>query len=426
MSDKIKGLTQVLIGEFREMDLSDVIPRDMEFPKFPQKIRVAVGMRRTGKTYLLYQQIRQLMAGGVPTERIFYVNFEDERILPLTAKDLGEMVDAFYELTPSNHDHPCYFFFDEIQNVAGWPVVLRRLLDSRKKELFITGSSAKLLSREIAASLRGRDLAVEVWPLSFREYLRFKKITLPPNRLGPAFKHKLLQILKAYLLEGGFPEIVLGGKGRPSAWAPKSILQGYVNTALLRDIVERHAVSNINVIRHMIHSLIASPGTLFSVNKFYQTLKSQGVQAGKDLLYEYLAYIQDAYLAFTIPLFTESERKKNVNPRKTYAVDTGLVAANSLKAAQNLGHLFENLIYLDLRRRGHEITYYLTKGGHEIDFIGKSPAGDFSIIQVCLSLDEPEVGIREKRALQAAHQELKFPAQIVTLENYPLFLDKLK
>lgn len=419
MKDNIKSLTQVLIGEFRDKNLSDVIPRDRGFPNLPKKIRVAIGMRRTGKTYLLYQQINQLLAKGVPLARILYINFEDERVLPLEAKNLGQMVDAFYELTPQNHDHVCYFFFDEIQNVTDWPVVLRRLLDSQKKELFITGSSAKLLSKEIATSLRGRAFSVEVWPLSFKEYLRFKKITLPQNKLGPAFKHKMMQVLTGYLFEGGFPEIVLSKNFQ------KSILQEYVNATLFRDIVERHAVSNINVMRRMIRHLISAPGTLFSVNKFYQTLKSQGVRVGKDLLYEYLAYIQDAYLAFVMPLFTESERKKNVNPQKTYAVDTGLVVANSLKADQNLGHLFENLIYLDLRRSGHEIAYYLTKEGYEIDFISKSPDGDFSIIQACLSLENSEVKIREERAIQSAHHELGFNIQIVTLENYLDWVTKL-
>lgn len=412
MKDNIKDLARTLTGEFRDREFSDVVLRDTTFPDLPKKIRVAIGMRRTGKTYLLYQQVRTLLSKGIPLERIFYINFEDERILPLEANDLGRMVDAFYEITPRNHDHTCYFFFDEIQNVHNWPVVLRRLLDSQKKELFITGSSAKLLSKEIATSLRGRALPVEVWPLSFREYLRFKKIVLPKNTLSPAFRHKWMQALKSYLLEGGFPEIVL------NTHFQRSILQDYVNVALFRDIVERHAVSNIPVMRYLIRSLISSPGTLFSVNKFYQTLKSQGVRVGKDLLYEYLAHIQNAYLAFTVPLFTESERKKNVNPQKIYAVDTGLIVANALKAERNLGHLFENLIYLDLRRQGHELFYYLTAEGYEIDFISKSLNGDWSMIQACLSLDDPPVKMREERAIQAARKELGFKARIVTLENY--------
>lgn len=412
MKDNIPRLVQDLIGEFWDRDLSEVIYRDIDFPDLPNKIRVAVGMRRTGKTYLFLQKINQLLSKCVPRERILYINFEDERILPMAAQDLGRVVDAFYELSPDNHGHTCYFFFDEIQNVTDWQVVLRRLLDSPKKEIFITGSSAKLLSKEIATSLRGRAFPIEVWPLSFREYLRFKKITLPTNHRGPAFRHKVAQILTAYLLEGGFPEIVLGKDFK------KNILQEYVNATLFRDIVERHAVTNINVMRYLIRSLISAPGTLFSVNKYYHTLKSQGVCVGKNLLYDYLAYIQDAYLAFTIPIFTESVRKRNVNPQKNYAVDTGLVVANSLKGNQNLGHLFENLVYLDLRRSGHEVSYYLTQEGYEVDFISKSADGKFSIIQACLSLENPDIQAREERAVHAARRELGFSTHIITLENY--------
>ena len=141
-------------------------------------------MRRTGKTFMLFQEIRRLLADQVPIETILYLNFEDDRLLPMNKSELAKLLDAFYSLYPENHEKQCYLFLDEIQNVHDWPIVIRRFLDSKKVKIYLTGSSAKLLSKEIATSLRGRSIATEIWPYSFREYLTAHGFTVMPKVLG--------------------------------------------------------------------------------------------------------------------------------------------------------------------------------------------------------------------------------------------------
>ena len=162
-------LIQILLGEFDDKldHARDLIIRDAQFPDAPGKIKVAIGMRRSGKTYFLYQQILKMLSDGLNKRRILYINFEDDRLLPLNEQKLAKLVDAFYGLYPENHDRKCYLFFDEIQTVENWPMVIRRLHDTKNAEIFLTGSSAKLLSKEIATNLRGRSLAIEIWPYSF-------------------------------------------------------------------------------------------------------------------------------------------------------------------------------------------------------------------------------------------------------------------
>ncbi|MFS8563908.1 MAG: AAA family ATPase [Rhabdochlamydiaceae bacterium] len=173
-------ILQVLLGEFRDKlaSLKNLIPRDVKFPDAPTKIKVAIGMRRVGKTYFLYQQILKMIENGIDKAGVLYINFEDDRLLPLNEQKLAKLVDAFYSLYPENHDRKCYLFFDEIQNVDSWPIVIRRLHDTKNVEIFLTGSSAKLLSKEIATNLRGRSLAIEIWPYSFQEFIRAKNVSI--------------------------------------------------------------------------------------------------------------------------------------------------------------------------------------------------------------------------------------------------------
>ena len=149
------------------------VPRGISFPPLHtiKKIMVAIGMRRTGKTYFLSQIMQHLLLKDVPLSRLLYINFDDERLLPMTQKEFGELVDAFYTLYPENHGHLCYLFFDEIQNVDQWEMVIRRYFDAKKVEIYLTGSSAKLLSKEIHTSLRGRSFPIEIWPFIFEEFL---------------------------------------------------------------------------------------------------------------------------------------------------------------------------------------------------------------------------------------------------------------
>jgi len=406
---------QILLGEFHNklLSLKEIVKRDAQFPEASGKVKVAVGMRRAGKTYFLYQHILQLLKEGVDKSTILYINFEDDRLLPLNAQKLAKLVDAFYSLYPANHEKPCFLFFDEIQNVLDWPLVIRRLQDSKQVEIFLTGSSAKLLSKEIATSLRGRSLAIEIWPYSFSEFIRAKNFSLNSHIYDKKTQDTLQQLFHQYLAEGGFPEII------PFAQEVKQqTLQEYLDVAIYRDIIERHSVKNPALIKYMLLSMIHNVGKPFATNKFYNDVKSQGYAVGKDILYEYGDYIEDAYVSFLVPLYDRSIRKVRTNPQKLYAIDPGMVRALTLEFEQDLGRLFENIVYLDLRRSGYKVNYYLTKERYEVDFLVQTPRGGKKLFQVAWDTQNPETLQREERALQAAMKELKIEGELVTLDSY--------
>ena len=339
----------------------------------------------------------------------------------MTQDKFSQLLDSFYSLYPENHNQQCYFFLDEIQNVSGWQTVVRRYLDSKKVKIYLTGSSAKLLSKEIASSLRGRSIAMEVWPFSFTEFLAAQRLILPKKPWGRKGMDQLKAWLKDYLLQGGFPEVSCLTEDRPLAEEDRRrILQDYTSVVIFRDIVERHQITNITLIRYLIKTLLKNVGNAFSVNKFYNNLKSQSLSVGKMTLHDYLSYIEDAYLAFTVPLFSESLRKVQTNPRKIYAVDTGLVNANTLGFSENIGHSFENLVYLDLRRAGHTVYYYLTNSQPrlEVDFLTKDRLGKIHLFQVCWNIDDEKTLERETTALKEAGSELNLEGMLVTPESY--------
>ena len=413
----MNALLATLLEEFRDVLTQDIIRRDQRLPEVSKKILAVIGMRRVGKTYFLYQQVKDLLQAKVPFSRILYLNFEDDRLLPMDGKSLSQLIEAFYTLFPENHDHLCYLFLDEIQNVKEWPNVVRRFLDTKKVKIFLTGSSAKLLSKEIASALRGRSLATEIWPYSFEEYLRIDQDELPQEKIGKKTQDKLLRRLENYIYIGGFPEV--------QSVDPEShirILQDYVDVVIFRDIVERYEITNISLIRYLVKTIINNIAAPFSLNKLFNDLKSQGIRVSKNTLYEYLSYIEDAYLAFMVPLFSPSLRKRQTNPRKAYCVDPGLARSQSPISLEKQGAFFENLVYLDLRRKGYAVSYYLTSERHEVDFVAQDWAGKIKLFQVSWDASHQETRDREERALRKAEHELGITGMLVTADTYFDFL----
>jgi hypothetical protein len=407
-------LLETIIEEFESVleESGESLPRDLAFPDIPSLIQVAIGMRRTGKTYFLFQTIRGLLQEGITRGQILYVNFEDERLLPMTQKELGLLIDSFYSLYPENHDRLCYLFFDEIQNIEGWALVIRRLFDTKKVKIYLTGSSAKLLSKEIATSLRGRSISTEVWPYSFKEYCTAHHISPLEKPIGAKKLDIYRKHLMAYLACGGFPAVQsmqLNDR--------RTVLQSYVDSVVFRDIVERYGIKNPLLIKYLIKTLLKNTSSSFSIHKFYNDVKSQGYAVGKDTLYLYLTYIEDAFLTFSVPLFTDSPRKMESNLKKIYSVDSGLTNAYLL-ISENWGPLFENLIYLDLRREGRKIYYYKTESGYEIDFLVINPDNSKELFQVVWDVSSPMTLEREERALAQAEKELGIRGRLITPETY--------
>ena len=224
---------------------------------------------------------------------------------------------------------------------------------------------------------------------------------------------KLKQVFYQYLSHGGFPEIV---SYNPEV--KQKTLQEYLDVTIYRDIIERHNIQNTHLIKYMILAMIHGVGKPFTINKFYNDTKSQGYQAAKDTLYNYADYIEDAYLAFLVPVYDKSLRKEQTNPKKLYAIDPGMARALTLDYENDLRRLFENIVYLDLRRLGCKVNYYLTSERYEVDFLAQSSRGHKKLFQVAWDMQDESTMQREERALQSAMNELKVEGEVITLDSY--------
>ena len=202
------------------------------------------------------------------------------------------------------------------------------------------------------------------------------------------------------------------------------MLQDYVEVVIFRDIIERYNISNIALVKYMIKTILHSSGRQLSINKLYNDIKSQGIKIGKNTLYNYLVSIEDCYLAFTVPVYKQSLRAVQSNPKKVYAVDTGLIQALTLRK-EDYGSLFENIVYLFLRRNQYDVYYYLTKDRYEVDFLAKDIFGNLRLFQVFYDMKEQSTFEREKRALDIAKNELGMDGEIITPENYLKFIDSI-
>ena len=366
----------------------------------PGKISAVIGIRRAGKTMFVHQMQRERLAEGMAREQLPYINFEDERLAGLKAEHLHTLIEEYYRRYPGFRNRETVLWcFDEIQTVPGWERFVRRLLDSEEVELFVSGSSAALLSREIATALRGRAWEVVLHPFSLEEALRHNGQPLPaqPDFIDNPSRSSLENFFLDYLVRGGFPEV----QGLDTA-TRYQLLQDYVDVAMLRDVVERHAVSNVTGLRWLVRHLLSNAAGLFSVEKFYRALKSQGIAISKDSVHHFLGYLNDCFLIRTVWMEATSERQRMVNPRKVYPVDPGLIPVFDRTGRSNTGHALETAVLVELERRKAEISYVKTQKGFEVDFLARYPTGEMDLIQVCTDARNPDTSQRELRALVEA------------------------
>jgi uncharacterized protein len=415
MSGQIEQIVREEIAAAVNAPPPPLTRRDAELPSIQGKALAVIGMRRAGKTSYLHQCRADLIAAGRTPHRLLYFNFEDERLGGFTAADLHVIPDTHLRMYPEPADEPVSLFLDEIQLVPGWETFIRRLLDTPGHEVFLSGSSAKLLSREIATSMRGRAWEITIHPFSFSEFLRHHGHELPPNpSLLPARKKAGLDHHFArYLESGGFPE----AQGLDAA-TRRQLLQGYVDVVLLRDVIERHQVANTTALRWLVRRLLSSPAGLFSVTRYSADLKSQGIPVSRDHLYGFLGHLEDAFLLQTIPVATDSEKRRQVNPRKVYPADPALIPVFDRSGKPNTGHALESVVFTELQRRRAEVAYVKTTGGLEVDFLARYPDGSEDLIQVCTSVDDPDTLAREVRALEdAAKEHPRARPLILTMES---------
>lgn len=415
MEDQLEQVIREKVIAAIDAPLPSLTRRDAVLPAITGKAMAVIGMRRAGKTSFLHQCRADLISAGRTPARLLYFNFEDERLGEMQVGQLHLIPDIHLRLYPDPADEPVTLFLDEIQRVPGWEVFVRRLLDTPGYELFLSGSSAKLLSREIATSMRGRAWEIAIYPFSFTEFLRHHSHEIPdrPDRLTRPKSATLDHRFARYLETGGFPEaqdLTLATR--------RQLLQGYIDVLLLRDVIERHGVANVTALRWLVRRLLGSPAGLFSVTKFAADLKSQGISVSRETLYAFLSHLEDAFLLQTIPVASDSEKRRQVNPRKVYPADTALIPVFDRSGKANTGHALETAVFIELQRRRAEVAYVKTPAGYETDFLARHQDGTEELIQVCAAVDDPNTLTREVRALQdAAAQYPRARQLILTLES---------
>jgi uncharacterized protein len=354
----------------------DIVKRTVpEYLLQTPKIAVITGIRRCGKSTMLKE-----ISGNFRNHA--YANFEDERFLEFTAKDFNTLLEIFLELNPKTDT----LFFDEIQNISGWEKFVRRLFTEGYK-IFVTGSSSNLLSSEIATSITGRNLKYELFPFSFKEYLLYKKFETKDTYTTKE-KASISGYFEDYVKYGGFPEIV---KSRNE----KELMEIYQDI-LIKDLLVRLQIRDSKDFRDLSLYLLSNISRKMSYNNLKNVLGFSNTSKVKN----YVEFLEEAYLFFTLKKYDPSLKKQIVSSRKVYSIDTGLIKAVSFMFSENTGPLLENIVFLELKRRSQEIYYHEDK--KECDFLVKNKEKIVQAIQVTVSITDPNTEKREIDGLKEA------------------------
>ena len=343
-----------------------------------KRILAIVGPRRSGKTFFMYQIIQSLLQGGqYSKEDILFLDFEDYRLGEFTGDTMDELFTAFHQLAGR---YPLFLFFDEIQNLSNWNRVLRTLHNRRQFKIIVSGSNSELLSSEIATELRGRYEDIIMLPFSFQEYLRYRDISFTPVSLHTAVRGNILAAFDAYIKHGGFPEVAMAG----SESEQRRLLQSYFKTIFYRDILERYNIKARYVLDALMNDILENYAGIFSITRFEKQLKSNNLPGSKRTIANYFHYLTEAFFTIVNEKFSFSTRQRIMNPKKAYLTDTGF-AALGRPFTENRGRIIENIVAIELFRRGIE-TYYF-KNKNECDFIIKQGHRPTHAIQVCWELN---------------------------------------
>lgn len=386
-----KEIFKKLIAEFVGKPLLNSKPRALNIPMDVHKIISLVGARRTGKTHIMYHIIKELRKTVEPN-RLVYINFEDDRIFPPKLEEMDLLVQAYYEMYPENREVQVWFFLDEIQEVDNWEKFVRRLWDTERCRIYITGSSSRLLTRELAYALRGRTLPYEVFPLDFGEFLQFKDVSLP-NQYSPKDQAMTLHWFDKWLGQGGFPELAFMDEA-----LQRQTVNEYLDLMLYRDLAMRFAVKQPAMLKYLLKFFLQNLANPLSLTKVYNDLKSQGFSIAKNTVFDYVSHMEEAYILFKVDIWHRSVRVQAVNPSKYYCVDPSFKYAMSIN--DDRGRVLENAVFLHLRRQGLTPHYFLEK--QEVDFFWENGQP----INVCYDFYDTATREREIKGMAAALKSL--------------------
>lgn len=382
------------LEDWYRFEMPELVERDLVVDFVPGKAIAIVGPRRAGKTYYIYQLVKSRK------DKSLYLNFEDPFLLGIRFDEVLDILNMYVDLTGVNVE---YLFLDEVQSLRGWEYAVRNLLD-KGFYVFITGSSSKLLSREITTQLRGRSLTYYLLPFSFAEFLKARR-ALPKSRIFSQIeKASIRNALREYLLYGGFPEAVLFVDLR------ERILREYYETIFFKDFVERHSIRNIELARQVYSQVLQNFSSEITVRRVINNLTSRGVRVDKNKVYNYVYELRDTMAVFFVDKYSSGVYERMSWPKKVYICDTGI--ATVMRFSEDIGKLMENVVYVELMRRTNkapltEIYYYKDYDQREVDFAVKEGEEIVQLIQVTYASTLDEVDKREINNLIRASENLR-------------------
>jgi len=400
-----------LIIEHKEKFLkkTELVKREIQKDIAPllnqREIIIITGVRRGGKSSLMRLISNDLIEKyDILQDNILYLNFEDERFTYFDINDFEQVYEIFLELY-----HPVgrkYFFLDEIQNVKGWEKWLNRLYEFEDLKIFVTGSNATLLSSEIATALTGRNRQLIVYPFSFNEFLSLRNYSITEKDFYLREKRlEIKRLFDEYLKLGGFPEVL--------KISDNTLLEQYLKDIIYRDVIARYSIRNIKEIKELTLFLASNIGTIQSYNNLREMINVKSLNTIKN----YLEMLENVFLFFKIDLFSFSVKKQIYNPSKIYSVDSALSNAIAFKFSENIGHIYENIVFIELQRRNKEVFYWKSKRGREVDFVIKSGLKIDEAIQVCFSFTDKKTRDRELESLLSAKNELNVDNLVMITED---------
>ncbi len=388
--ENMKDIFKKIISGWYAKSLPLLIERkDYSFQS--NDIVAIIGPRRVGKTFFMFQQIKKILLNH-HKEEVLFLDFEDNRFVGIKTEELDELFIAQKELSDKQLR---FLFFDEIQEVKYWSKFLRRLHNENKYIIFISGSSSTLLSKEIATELRGRYKSIILLPFSFQEFLALKHFVYTAKVEFSDEKGRLLRYFEEYLHYGGYPELVT----MTDAEERRIKVKSYFETVFYKDLVERHKITNYEVMGLLMNFLLNNCASLFSVSKFEAILKGRGLNVSKKTISLYLKYLEEAFFIYTVEEFSYSARKRMMRPKKVYLIDTIFVTLLSEQFSPDNGKLLENVVLGELKRKEKEVYFF--KGQKECDFVVKRGNKIEQVIQVCYTLNEKNKD-RELKGLKEA------------------------
>lgn len=377
-------LKEIIVSneEFILKRVRKIVDREgIYFPETLNKAVVFYGVRRSGKTFILFSLFKKYR------DRALYIDFEDDRLTGFQLKDFEELKEVMLELRPHLINKELVFLLDEVQNVKGWERFCRRAVERENIKVFVSGSSSRMMPFEIHTELRGRSWSIEVLPFSFKEYLHAKDIDIKNESFIYGTKKVLVKKhFSEYMRWGGFPEVLF----LKSELEKTKLIKEYFSAMFFRDLVEKYNITNIPLLESLTDKLFSSFSMKFSLTTFYKQYKDK-FPLSKDLLFRYYKHFLQSMLVFEVRKFAESTYKRMRNPAKVYLVDTGLCRRIT---SADAGRLLENIVFLELRRKRCEVFYFEEK--RECDFIAKTEDNRVLPIQVCFELkgenSEREIG----------------------------------